>query len=87
MGCKDLLSIDFLGGMKFASRSGRTEEAFMKPMHCVTLLSGLVLAALSGVAWAGDLEPPPSVAPEPTTLSLLAAGIGGLAWAKFRRRK
>jgi len=76
----------------------------MKSMHCVTLLSGLVLVTLSGVAWAGgsiggifpppDLcvilnscPPPTSDVPEPTSLALLATAIGGLAWAKFRRRK
>jgi branched-subunit amino acid ABC-type transport system permease component len=59
----------------------------MKSMHCMTLLSGLVLVALSGVAWAGIGPPPPSVGPEPTSLALLAAGLGGLAWVKFRRRK
>jgi hypothetical protein len=25
--------------------------------------------------------------PEPTSMALLAAGIGGVAWAKFRKRK
>jgi hypothetical protein len=50
----------------------------------------LVLAALGGVAlsggvaWAGTVTIP---VPEPTSLSLLAAAIGGVAWAKFRRRK
>ena len=65
----------------------------MRSMYCVTLLSALVLVAMSGVAWAITLCPdsfdgcPPPSVPEPTTLALLAAGIGGVAWAKFRRRK
>jgi hypothetical protein len=76
----------------------------MKSMHCVALLSGLVLVALSDVAWAGgsiggiggppDLcvilnscTPPTTTGPEPTSLALMATAIGGLAWAKFRRRK
>jgi hypothetical protein len=78
----------------------------MRPMRCVTPLSGLVLVTLSHVAWAGGaiggiggFQPPDlcvvinsctpsiSVGPEPTSLALVAAGIGGLAWAKFRRRK
>ena len=66
------------------SDQGTQKEALMKPMHNVILLSGLVLVALSGVAWAGV---PVITVPEPTSLAVLAAGIGGLAWVKFRRRK
>jgi PEP-CTERM motif len=55
----------------------------MKYAHSVALLSGLIFIALSGVAWAGQV----SVGPEPTTLALLAAGVGGAALVKFRRRK
>jgi hypothetical protein len=36
-------------------------------------------------AFAAPVAPP--AAPEPTSMALLAAGIGGVAWAKFRRRK
>jgi hypothetical protein len=36
-----------------------------------------------GVAWAGE----PVAVPEPGSLALLVAGLGGAAWVKFRRRK
>ena len=54
----------------------------MNPKH-VALLSALVLVAMSGVAWAAPI----AIGPEPTTLALLATGIGGAALVKFRRRK
>jgi len=48
----------------------------------------LMLAALAVLtanqAWAGEPGP---VVPEPATLALLAVGLGGVAVAKFRRRK
>jgi PEP-CTERM motif len=47
----------------------------------LTAFAGLVL--YSGSALAGG----PIAIPEPATLALLAAGIGGLAIAKFGRRK
>lgn len=51
----------------------------------VVLAAGLwTLATSASAAWAGSL---PISVPEPTSLALLAVGLGGAAWAKFRRRK
>ena len=47
-------------------------------------LAGLALVLLStGQALAAA----PISVPEPSSLAVLAAAIGGVAWAKFRRRK
>jgi hypothetical protein len=47
-------------------------------------LAGLALVLLStGQALAGV----PISVPEPSSLAVLAAAVGGVAWAKFRRRK
>ena len=43
---------------------------------------GFALVAMP--AFAGAVPHP---APEPASMALLAAGIGGVAWAKFRKRK
>ena len=51
------------------------------------ILTLAVLAVLTASqAWAGVTTGGPSV-PEPTTLALLALGIGGVAMARFGRRK
>jgi hypothetical protein len=49
------------------------------------VLLGLLSTALPGSAAYAGLNPIP--VPEPTSLSLLAAGVAGVAWVKFRRRK
>ena len=43
----------------------------------------LTLAAAPAFAGGGVVVP----TPEPASMALLAAGIGGVAWAKFRGRK
>lgn len=49
------------------------------------LFAGAVAVLLSsGAAFAGA---PVVQIPEPTSLALLATGIAGVAWVKFRRRK
>lgn len=50
-----------------------------------TVLFGLLVAFWAGTAFAGT-EVPIAV-PEPTSLVLLASGIAGVAWLKFRRRR
>ena len=50
-----------------------------------TLAPAIAMALVAVPALAGSVAPP--AAPEPTSMALLAAGIGGVAWAKFRRRK
>ena len=48
-----------------------------------TLLgSVVVLAASMGPAWATPVE-----VPEPSSLALIALGVGSVAWIKFRNRK
>lgn len=42
-----------------------------------------LLIALPGAAFAGE----PVAVPEPSSLILLAAGVGGAAIVKFRKRK
>ncbi len=55
----------------------------MNSYFCVAV-AGLALVLLStGQALAGA----PISVPEPSSLAVLAAAIGGVAWAKFRRRK
>jgi hypothetical protein len=49
----------------------------------VSLLALWTMALSGGIAWAGE----PAQIPEPTSLALLAAGLGGAALIKFRRRK
>ena len=44
---------------------------------------GFALLAVPALAGA----PAPVPTPEPASMALLAAGIGGAAWAKFRKRK
>jgi len=50
----------------------------------IALAAMLCLSAIySGSAWAGPGTP----MPEPSSLALLAVGLGGAALLKFRRRK
>jgi hypothetical protein len=49
----------------------------------ISLIAIWVLATSSGAASAGTF----TEVPEPTSLALLAVGLGGAAWVKFRRRK
>ncbi len=49
------------------------------------VLAGALGFLIPGVAWAG--LPAPTPVPEPATLAVLAAGVGALAWVKFRGRK
>jgi hypothetical protein len=54
-------------------------------MKRTMLVAVTAILSLSGVAVAGVSGGIPI--PEPATLALLAAGLGALALAKFRRRK
>ena len=48
-----------------------------------TLLGSIVALATSvGPAWATAV-----VVPEPSSLALIALGVGSVAWLKFRNRK
>lgn len=42
-----------------------------------------VLVGLTGAA----LAAPPAPIPEPASIGLLAVGVAGAAWVRFRRRK
>jgi hypothetical protein len=54
----------------------------------MTRFVGLMCAAIGmAVVALPALAGPVASAPEPASLSLLAVGIGGVAWAKFRKRK
>jgi hypothetical protein len=57
-------------------------------MNCnaiTVLLMGLAAVLLSsGTAFAGATPIP---IPEPSSLALIAAGVAGVAWVRFRRRK
>ena len=53
-------------------------------MRLLTLAAVLVALAPS-LAWTGSNIN--HVAPEPTSLALLAVGLGGVALARFRRRR
>ena len=53
----------------------------------VWTLAALSATALVGHAWAGFVNPPTTNVPEPASMALLATGVAGVAWAKFRRRK
>jgi len=46
-------------------------------------IAAWVLATAAGAALAG----PTTDVPEPSSIALLAVGLGGAAWVKFRRRK
>lgn len=48
--------------------------------------AALSATGLLSQGWAGIVAPPTSV-PEPASMALLATGIAGVAWAKFRRRR
>ena len=54
----------------------------MNSYLCVAL-AGLALVLSTGQALAGG----PISVPEPSSLAVLAAAVGAVAWAKFRRRK
>ncbi len=56
-------------------------------MQRLWLLAAAALSStvLVSTAWAGEV--PPTPVPEPASLALLASGVAGVAWTKFRRRK
>ena len=56
----------------------------MRKDTVVLTLAVLAVWLSAGVAWAGIKT---TSVPEPTSLALLATAIGGVAIAKFRRRK
>jgi hypothetical protein len=49
-------------------------------------LAAIPALLLAVPAWAAPAAPPTTV-PEPVSMTLLATGVAGVAWAKFRRRK
>lgn len=52
-------------------------------------VSAVMAAGLAVLAFAGHAiaaPPAPVEVPEPASLAVLAAGVGALAWVKFRRR-
>ena len=51
----------------------------------VALLAGLAASLWASMAWAAATAP--VEVPEPATLAVLAAGVGALAWVKFRGRR
>lgn len=58
----------------------------MMPGSALTAATvGIAALLLPGVALAAP--PVPVEVPEPATLAVLAAGVGALAWVKFRGRR
>ena len=55
----------------------------MSSMLSVALAASMMLIGLGGTAFAGV----PAPVPEPTTLAILAVGLGGAAVVKYLRRK
>jgi hypothetical protein len=55
-------------------------------MQKIFTVAAAALAALT-LAFGSALAAPPTGIPEPTTLALLAAGVGALAIVKFRGRR
>lgn len=53
----------------------------------VYTLLGSVLATVVSIGAAVAAPPAPIEVPEPSSLALIAMGIGGVAWLKFRQRK
>ncbi len=51
----------------------------------LSIAVAFVLVAMPALA--GGAVPGPVATPEPASMALLAAGIGSVAWAKFRKRK
>jgi hypothetical protein len=57
-----------------------------RTMRNMLYLAGIVLAS-AGLFCGTALAAPPASVPEPTTLALLAGGIGIVAAVRMRRRK
>ena len=51
------------------------------------MLLGSILASVTLMGAALAAPPAPIEVPEPSSLALIAMGIGGIAWLKFRQRK
>ena len=55
----------------------------MRPAIELAVTAAWVLSGLTGAAFAA----PPAPIPEPASIAILAVGVAGAAWVKFRRRK
>jgi hypothetical protein len=73
--------------MQFAADAATALRGAFDMNHPIirAAIGGLTLSLL----WAGQAlaAPPADPIPEPASLALLALGIGGVAWMKFRRKK
>ena len=74
---------DVVAFIRFRFAAGMLSSTGDSVMRILALASVLALLTASQ-AWAGV---PPVPVPEPASLALLALGIGGVALARFRRRK
>jgi PEP-CTERM motif len=75
--------LKYRGGINIAVLLQAQKEDFpMGSLLSVAVAASMMLIGLTGTAFAGV-----TAVPEPTTLAILAVGMGGAAVAKYLKRK